>query len=61
MYTSAVWPDISFTIKELARRLATPTSADMLRARRLLRYLRDTTDYVLRLTGHRVDSEHVED
>eukprot|EP00972_Heterocapsa_arctica_P097321 14358267-Heterocapsa_arctica.AAC.1 len=33
----------------------------MLRTRRLLHYLRGTSDCVLRFTGHRIDGEHVED
>eukprot|EP00972_Heterocapsa_arctica_P112548 16432404-Heterocapsa_arctica.AAC.1 len=54
MYGSAVRPDLAFTVKELARKLAAPTVADWQKVRRLVRYLKGTTDVVLRLTGHKV-------
>jgi len=57
MYASAVRPDIMYVSKELARCLAAPTSRDWVRAKRLLRYLAGTTDFVLTLTGHTVGSE----
>jgi hypothetical protein len=52
MYAGVIRPDVQFTVKELARRLAAPTGADWLRLKRLLRYLKGTQDYVLNLTGH---------
>ena len=59
MYAGVVRPDVQFTVKELARRLAAPTAADWLRLKRLLRYLKGTQDYVLNLTGH-MDSDDVD-
>eukprot|EP00972_Heterocapsa_arctica_P032320 4764942-Heterocapsa_arctica.AAC.1 len=55
MYSSTVRPDLAYTVKELARRLASPTDADWLRMKRLLRYVRGTTNYLLKLTGHKVE------
>eukprot|EP00972_Heterocapsa_arctica_P098239 14498817-Heterocapsa_arctica.AAC.1 len=55
MYASVVRPDVAFTVKELARRLASPTGGDWLRMKRLLRYLKGTENYVLKLTGHDID------
>ena len=52
MYVGVIRPDVQFTVKELARRLAAPTGADWLRLKRLLRYLKGTQDYVLNFTGH---------
>ena len=52
MYAGVIRPDVQFTAKELARRLAAPTGADWLRLKRLLNYLKGTQDYVLNLTGH---------
>eukprot|EP00972_Heterocapsa_arctica_P058831 8670917-Heterocapsa_arctica.AAC.1 len=54
MYAASVRPDVAFVVKELARRLAGPTTADWGRARRLLRYLRGTLGFTLKLTGHEV-------
>eukprot|EP00972_Heterocapsa_arctica_P114157 16441046-Heterocapsa_arctica.AAC.1 len=43
MYGRSVRPDLSYVVKELARKLAAPTIDDWKRMRRLLRYLRGTT------------------
>eukprot|EP00972_Heterocapsa_arctica_P062119 9156472-Heterocapsa_arctica.AAC.1 len=54
MYGSTVRPDLAFTVKELARKLAAPTNADWQKVRRFMRYLKGTTNMVLQLTGHPV-------
>eukprot|EP00972_Heterocapsa_arctica_P114462 16442545-Heterocapsa_arctica.AAC.1 len=56
MYASVEHSDVAFTVKELARRLASPTGGDWLHIKRLLRYLKSTASYVLRLTGHDMDN-----
>eukprot|EP00972_Heterocapsa_arctica_P031662 4662614-Heterocapsa_arctica.AAC.1 len=53
MYRSAVRPDVVFTVKELAQKLGAPTVADWQKVRRLVCYLKSTTDMVLCLTGHK--------
>eukprot|EP00972_Heterocapsa_arctica_P087966 12970868-Heterocapsa_arctica.AAC.1 len=45
MYASVVRPDVAFTVKELARRRASPSGGDWLRMKRLLRYLKGTENY----------------
>eukprot|EP00972_Heterocapsa_arctica_P026453 3896231-Heterocapsa_arctica.AAC.1 len=40
MYGSIVRPDLAYVVKELARKLATPTTGDWQKARRLMRYLK---------------------
>jgi hypothetical protein len=57
MWGSLVRPDLTYIVKELARKLAAPTCADWAKVRRLMRYLRGTVDLVLRLTGHVVGME----
>ena len=52
MHAGAIRPDVQFTVKELARRLAALTRADWLHLKRLLKYWKSTQDYVLNLTRH---------
>ena len=52
MYAGVIRPDVQFTVKELARRLAALTRADWLHLKRLLKYWKSTQDYVLNLTRH---------
>ena len=52
MCAGVIRPDVQFTVKDLARRLAAPTGADWLRLKRLLKYFKGTQGYVLNLTGH---------
>ena len=49
LYTTQVRPDISYAIKELARNVAAPTQQHMRRMQHLLRYIKGTQDYVLKL------------
>eukprot|EP00972_Heterocapsa_arctica_P005734 847954-Heterocapsa_arctica.AAC.1 len=52
MYGCSVRPDLSYVVKELARKLAAPTVDYWQRMRQLLRYLRGTMDVVLKLNRH---------
>eukprot|EP00972_Heterocapsa_arctica_P057768 8522947-Heterocapsa_arctica.AAC.1 len=52
MYGCSVKPDLSYVVKELARKLAAPTVDDRKRMRQLLRYLRGSTNVVLKLNQH---------
>ena len=52
LYASHVRPDITFVVKELARHVSQPTVTQWLQLRRLLRYIKGTSDMVLTLTGH---------
>eukprot|EP00972_Heterocapsa_arctica_P026259 3864992-Heterocapsa_arctica.AAC.1 len=52
MYGSIVRPDLAYVVKELARKLATPTISDMQKARRVMRYVKGTMNLELQLTGH---------
>ena len=46
MHAGTIRPNVQFTAKDLARRLAAPTVADWVRLGRLLGYLKGTQDYV---------------
>ena len=60
MYAEMIRPDVQFTVKELARRLAAPIGANWLRFKRLLRYLKGTQDYVLNFTVYNdSDAENI--
>eukprot|EP00972_Heterocapsa_arctica_P113082 16435214-Heterocapsa_arctica.AAC.1 len=45
--TAQVRPDIAYSIKELARRIASPTEEDMRAMKHLLKYIEGTQDEVL--------------
>ncbi len=60
MYGCSVRPDMSYTVKELARRLASPTVNDWQRMHRLLRYIRGTVDTILELNPRAPDGRHGE-
>eukprot|EP00971_Amphidinium_carterae_P105257 2084258-Amphidinium_carterae.1 len=49
---AAVRPDIQFAVKELSRKLSSPTSKDESAAKHLIRYLRGTQNLVFRI-AHR--------
>jgi hypothetical protein len=60
MYGCSVRPDMSYTVKELARRLASPTVNDWQRMHRLLRYIRGTMNTILELNPGERHGEHGE-
>ncbi len=43
--------DIAYAVKEVARGMKTPTAGDLIRLKRLCRYLSDKWDFGLDLTG----------
>jgi hypothetical protein len=43
-------PDLLYSTKQLSHKLASPTLADMVRAKRVVRYIRGTADFVLVLS-----------
>eukprot|EP00972_Heterocapsa_arctica_P003649 543959-Heterocapsa_arctica.AAC.1 len=47
MCTAQVRPDIAYCIKELARRVTSPTEEDMKAMKHLLKYIQSTRDEVL--------------
>lgn len=49
IYLSQERLDISFTIKELASKMSRPTVTAMSRLKKLLGYLKQTTDYSMKL------------
>jgi hypothetical protein len=51
MYATQVRPDIAFAVKELARKVSQPTRQDVTAMQHLLRYVKGTQDWVLRLGG----------
>ena len=52
------WPDIAFATNRLAKSLAKPSKSDIIASKRLLRYLRGTTDFGLKLQVFNTDSVH---
>ena len=60
-WTTGERPDVAFAVKELAKKASAPTEQDWCRMKRLVRYIRGTTDLALRLDSGKSDVEVIVD